>query len=112
MDDVIQKDKEMTVAEIAEVLGPEEAMSFLSVMGTVQNIIDHPEQIVGRDALIAAAQLAAHRTKLGTFAQVYKTMPKTMTTTKRKNQLLSMYSALEENINTLKLLGRIEAKHL
>lgn len=103
-------DTEYSVDDIASVLGPKEAQNFLKIMATVESIMDHPETLAGNKALILAAQLAAHRTTIGLWAQMYKTAAKSITVQKRKNVLLSLYASLEENINTLKLLGRIEAK--
>jgi len=59
--------------------------------------------------LIHAAKLAALRTKLGARAQYYKTSEKSILQRRRKDLLMLMFTALEENINTLKLLGKIES---
>ena len=102
-------DLEVSSEEILAVLGREEYDEFMKVMQIVQGIIDHPEQYVGSKALVEAARLAAIRNKIGMRGQYYKTAARTDLSRKRKDLLLTMYAALEENINTLKLLGRIEA---
>lgn len=101
-------DTELTVEEISDVLGPKEAEEFLAVMRHVMDIIEHPESIVGDKSLILAAQLAGYRTVIGVRAQVYKTAEKSLTQRRRKDLMLTLFSALEENINTLKLLGRMQ----
>lgn len=101
---------EVTIDEILSVLQGEEFEEFTRVMSIVQEVLDDPSKFVGSQALIAAAQLASLRTKFGTRAQYYKTTPdKSMVTRRRKDLCMTIYSALEENINSLKLLGRIEA---
>lgn len=105
-------DTELTVDQIIDVLGPNEGATFLECMKAMDRIVRNPSTLVGNDALILAAQLAAHRTIIGVRAQHYKTAQKSIINSKRKNLLLTMYSSLEENINTLKILGRIEAKLL
>lgn len=97
---------EISIEEIYAVLGPNEAREFLDVMAIVQDIIDFPERYSGLKALVTATKLAAVRTKIGQRAQFYKTSDKTISTRKRKDLLMAMYSGLEENINTLKLQGK------
>lgn len=101
-------DTELTVEEISDALGPQEAEEFLKVMRHVKDTIEHPEGIVGDKALILATQLAGYRTLIGVRAQVYKTAEKSLTQRKRKDIMLTMFTALEENINCLKLLGRMQ----
>lgn len=107
-----QLDVEYSTDDIAAVLGAEEAQVFLKIMGRVDMIMEHPENLVGNKAVVVATELAAYRTKIGLWSQMYKTAQKSITVTKRKNVLMSLYASLEENINTLKLLGRIEAKQM
>jgi hypothetical protein len=103
-------DVEITLDEVAGCLSKEEFTEFEKAMAVVQDILDNPSSYVGSRALVEAARLAAIRTKIGVRAQYYKVAEKSMIQRRRKDLLLTMFSALEENINTLKLLGRIEAK--
>lgn len=107
---------EVTMDDVMDCLGKEEYPEFERAMAIANKIIDNPSQVAGSAALISAAQLAALRAKIGARAQYYKTASvlanggeKTIYT-RRKNLLLCMYEALQENINTLKLLGRVESK--
>jgi hypothetical protein len=101
---------EVTLDEIAGCLSSEEFSEFSQAMSVVQDILDNPSKYVGSRALVEAARLAAVRTKIGARAQYYKVAEKSIIQRRRKDLMLTMFSALEENINTLKLLGRIEAK--
>lgn len=103
-------DVEVTLDEIAGCLSSEEFQEFSRAMTIVQDILDNPSTYVGSRALVEAARLAAIRTKIGARAQYYKVAEKSIIQRRRKDLMLTMFSALEENINTLKLLGRIEAK--
>ena len=103
-------DTQVSIEDIIGVLGREEYDEFEKVMGVCQGIIDDPTNFVGMQSLLTAAKLAAIRTKIGTRAQYYKTSDKTITSRRRKDLLQVMYTALEENINTLKLLGRTDAR--
>jgi len=110
-----QEDKkvEVTLDILRDCLGEDNA-EFIRVMEVVQHLIENPESFHGPKALITAVQLAALRTKISMKAQYYKTAkPKgevnILQNRRRKDILLSMYSALEEDINTLKLMGRIDA---
>lgn len=100
---------EVDLDEIAGVLSSEEYNEFVECMSIVQTILDRPTAMMGSEALVAAAKLAALRTKLGARAQYYKTSEKSIMQRRRKDLLMLMYDALSENINTLKLLGRVEA---
>jgi hypothetical protein len=109
-DRMVQGDVEVTLEEIAGCLSKEEFVEFTQAMAVVQDILDDPSRYVGSRALVEAARLAAIRTKIGARAQYYKVAEKSITQRRRKDLMLTMFAALEENINTLKLLGRIEAK--
>lgn len=106
----IDGDVEVTLDEIAGCLSGEEFEEFSRAMAVVQDILDNPSSYVGSRALVEAARLAAIRTKIGARAQYYKVAEKSIIQRRRKDLMLTMFSALEENINTLKLLGRIEAR--
>lgn len=101
---------EMQVSEeaIVNAMGEDEAVYFIEAMEIVNRIIGDPQSMVGNEALISAAKLAAWRTKIGLKAQLYKTASKSIGNRRRKDLLQTMYSSLEENINTLKLLGKLE----
>lgn len=99
---------EVDLDEVAGALSAEEYAEFSSCMEIVQRILDRPQAMMGSEALVAAAKLAALRTKLGARAQYYKTSDKSILQRRRKDLLMLMFTALEENINTLKLLGKIE----
>lgn len=103
-------DATITIEEIFAVLSPEEYEVFINIMTIADDIIDNESKYTGNKALFTAMRLASFRTKLGVYAQYYKTSSKSETQRKRKDLLMMMYSALEENINTLKLLGRTEAR--
>lgn len=100
---------EVDLDEVVGVLSSQEYEEFARCMEIVQEILDRPNAMVGSEALIAAAKLAALRTKIGVRAQYYKTSDKSIIQRRRKDLLITMFTALEENINTLKLLGRVEA---
>jgi len=99
---------EVGLDEIAAVLGREEYDEFNACMAIVQKILDSPSAMMGSEALVAAAKLAALRTKIGARAQYYKTSDKSIIQRRRKDILMLMYDALQEVINTMKLLGRME----
>jgi len=104
-------DTVLTVDLIKDAMG-EEAEEFLQAMQVIDAIIADPGGFHGKRALVEANRLAALRTKIGVKAQYYKTAEKSIRNTKRRNVLMTMFTALEENINALKLLGRIEASIL
>jgi len=109
----VKPDMEITREDVLDVLGREEGQRFIDVMDIVDDIIENPQSLVGNTALLMAAKLAAFRTKIGTYAQLYKTIDaKSIETRRRKDIMFTMYASLEENINTLKLLGRIESSKL
>ena len=99
---------EVTLDEVAGALSTEEYGEFAECMEIVQRILDRPNAMMGSEALVAAAKLAALRTKLGARAQYYKTSDRSILQRRRKDLLMLMFTALEENIMTLKLLGRVE----
>jgi len=107
---MIAGDTHVTLEEIFEVLDREEYDEFITAMSVVEDIIENPSKYVGAQALVSAAKLAALRTKIGLRGQYYKTTEKSIIQRRRKDLLLTMFVALEENIMTLKLLGRTEAR--
>lgn len=84
------------------------AEEFLECMRIVQDIIDNPDTYVGAQAAKYANILAAYRTMMIVKSQAFK----------RKSQIMSeedklvndiwktMYEALSENINVLKIIVR------
>ncbi len=107
--DMSEGNVEVNLDEVAGALSSEEYKEFSDCMDIVQKILDRPNAMMGSEALVAAAKLAALRTKIGARAQYYKTTDKSIIQRRRKDLLMVMFTALEENINTLKLLGRVEA---
>lgn len=107
--DMSEGNVEVNLDEVAGALSSEEYQEFTACMDIVQKILDRPNAMMGSEALVAAAKLAALRTKIGARAQYYKTSDKSIIQRRRKDLLMVMFTALEENINTLKLLGRVEA---
>lgn len=101
-------DIEIKLEDIYDALGQEEAADFARIMAHVNDIIDNPNRYSGTTALRIAAILASHRTRVSMRAQLYKTGDKSITNRRRRDLLMAMYSSLEENINTLKLLGRMD----
>jgi len=95
------------VDKISEMMG-DQAEEFIECMKIVQDIIERPETYVGGQAIRYANQLAAYRTTMIIKSQMFK----------RKSSLMSeqdkfindiwktMYEALGENINVLKLSAR------
>lgn len=106
--EVDSEHREITIEDIYDALGNKEGEEFARVMMIVDDIIDNPNKYTGHQALRSAAVLAAHRTRISLRAQLYKTTDKSIVTRRRKDLLMSMYQALEENINTLKLLGKMD----
>lgn len=107
MTDTTELDTHVTIEDVQAALGPH-APEFISAMLTIEDILKNPQVYHGHHALAAAARLAALRTKIGVLAQMYKTSERSIVTRRRKDIMLTMFNALEENINTLKLLGRVE----
>ena len=102
---------QVSMDEVLGVLGKDEYKDFEEVMAFCDTILDDPTKFVGMASLIQAAKLAAIRTRVGMRAQYYKTVnEKTVSNRRRKDLLMTMYTALEENINTLKILGRTDAR--
>ena len=104
---------EFTIEEIVEEFSGEEAEEVKAVVRHMNNIISDPERYSGIRAIGVATQLSAIRTKIGMRAQEYKaryTQNKSMDMRRKKDVSLALYAALEENINCLKLLGRVDTK--
>lgn len=95
------------VDTIKEMMG-DHAEEFIECMKIVQDIIQRPDHYVGGQAIRYANQLASYRTMMIVKSQMFK----------RKSQLMdnedkfvndiwkTMYEALGENINVLKLSAR------
>lgn len=100
----------MTLDIIKDAMG-DDAEEFIKVLTIINDIIENPDNYHGPMALRYATLLAAYRTKISLKAQFYKTASdRSLQNRRRKDVLMSMYASLEENINCLKLLGRIDAK--
>jgi hypothetical protein len=99
----------LTEEDIDNVLGPD-AKKFKEVMLLVEDMIDFPQQYHGSKALVTALQLSAYRTKIGETANWLKSQEKSLNGRRKKDLLISMENNLLENINVLKLMGRIDGK--
>ena len=86
----------------------DKAEEFVEVMNIVDDIIEHPSRYIGMQAAKSAAILAAYRTKVIVKAQAYKRNSTIMSNEDKitKDIWYTLHEALEENINTLKLLAR------
>ena len=85
-----------------------EAEEFIEVMRIVGDIIENPNHYLGIQASKCATILAAYRTQMIVKSQAYKRRSSRMTETdKLRNDIWkTLYQALEENINTLKLSAK------
>ena len=99
-------DVEISLAEITEVLSSHEQELVLEVLEIVEKTSKQGTSFVGVQAALYANRLAALRTNITMYSQYYKTAPKSDTNRKRKDILHAIYEAVQENINTLKLLSR------
>ena len=92
---------------LAECMG-DQADEFIEVMRVVNDIIENPSDYIGFQATKYATLLAAYRTQMIIKSQAYKRRSSHMSETDRlRNDMWkTMYQALEENINTLKLSAR------
>jgi hypothetical protein len=92
---------------LAECMG-DQADEFIEVMRVVSDIIENPSDYIGFQATKYATLLAAYRTQMIIKSQAYKRRSSHMSETDRlRNDMWkTLYQALEENINTLKLSAR------
>lgn len=95
------------IDKISEIMG-DKAEEFIECMRIVQDIIDRPDHYVGGQAIKYANQLAAYRTVMIVKSQMYKRRSQIMSEEdKFTNDIWkTMYEALSENINVLKLSAR------
>jgi peroxiredoxin len=95
------------VDRLTELMG-DESIEFIKVMDMVQDIIDNPNDYLGLQASRYAALLAAYRTQMIVKSQAYKRKSAQMSERdKIRNDIWkTLYQALEENINTLKVCAR------
>lgn len=95
------------IDKISEMMG-DKADEFIECMRIVQDIIDRPDHYVGGQAIRYANQLAAYRTVMIVKSQMYKRRSQIMSEEdKFTNDIWkTMYEALSENINVLKLSAR------
>jgi hypothetical protein len=92
---------------LAEQMG-DKAGEFLECMRIVQDIIDNPDSYLGYQALKYANILAAYRTMMIVKSQAFKRKSSMMN---EQDKLVNdvwktMYEALVENINVLKIIGK------
>lgn len=102
MNDIVVDIEYLTVA-----MG-DQAYEFIEVMRIVEDIIEKPNDYLGMQSSKYAALLAAYRTQMIVKSQAYKRRSSQMTETDklRNDMWKTLYQALEENINTLKLCAR------
>jgi hypothetical protein len=86
----------------------DKAEEFIECMKIVQDIIDHPETYIGYQAIKYANILAAYRTMMIVKSQAFKRKSSIMSESdKFVNDIWkTMYEALQENINALKLAAK------
>lgn len=95
------------IDKIAEMMG-DQAEEFVECMKIVQDIIERPDHYVGGQAIKYANQLAAYRTTMIIKSQIFKRKSTLMDSDdKFTNDIWkTMYEALGENINVLKLSAK------
>jgi hypothetical protein len=93
---------------IAQNMG-DRSKEFIECMGIVQDIIDNPNHYVGLQAIKYANLLAAYRTQMIIKSQAFKRRSSMMSEEdKIVNDIWkTMYEALSENINVLKLASKV-----
>lgn len=92
---------------IAEQMG-DKSEEFIECIRVVQDIIENPDHYLGAQAIKYANVLAAYRTLMIIKSQAFKRKSAVMTDQdKFVNDIWkTMYEALTENINALKLAGK------
>lgn len=92
---------------LAENMG-DKADEFLECMRIVQDIIENPDSYVGVQALKYANILAAYRTTMIVKSQAFKRKSSIMNDQDKfvNDVWKTMYEALVENINVLKIIGK------
>lgn len=92
---------------IKEAMG-DQAEEFVECMKIVNDIIERPEHYVGGQAIRYANQLAAYRTTMIVKSQMFKRKSSMMDMEDKfiNDIWKTMYEALGENINVLKLSAR------
>jgi hypothetical protein len=92
---------------LAEQMG-DRAQEFLECMRIVQDIIDNPDFYVGAQALKYANVLAGYRTMMIVKSQAFKRKSSLMNEQDKfvNDVWKTMYEALVENINVLKIIGK------
>lgn len=92
---------------LAEQMG-DRAQEFLECMRIVQDIIENPDFYVGAQALKYANVLAGYRTMMIVKSQAFKRKSSLMNEQDKfvNDVWKTMYEALVENINVLKIIGK------
>lgn len=92
---------------LAEQMG-EKASEFIECIRIVQDIIENPDHYIGMQAIKYANMLASYRTLMIVKSQAFKRRSSMMSEQdKFVNDIWkTMYEALSENINALKLAAR------
>lgn len=86
----------------------DKAKEFIECMRIVQDIIDNPDDYIGMQAIKYANILAAYRTQMIIKSQAFKRKSTIMS---EQDKLVNdvwktMYEALAENINALKIASK------
>lgn len=86
----------------------DKSQEFLECMRIVQDIIDNPDHYVGMQAIKYANVLAAYRTQMIVKSQAFKRKSTIMSDQDKlvNDVWKTMYEALSENINALKIAGK------
>jgi hypothetical protein len=92
---------------LAEQMG-EKSREFIECIRIVQDIIENPDHYIGMQAIKYANMLASYRTLMIVKSQAFKRRSSMMSEQdKFVNDIWkTMYEALSENINALKLAAR------
>jgi hypothetical protein len=92
---------------LAEQMG-EKSSEFIECIRIVQDIIENPDHYIGMQAIKYANMLASYRTLMIVKSQAFKRRSSMMSEQdKFVNDIWkTMYEALSENINALKLAAR------
>ena len=92
---------------LAEQMG-EKSTEFIECIRIVQDIIENPDHYIGMQAIKYANMLASYRTLMIVKSQAFKRRSSMMSEQdKFVNDIWkTMYEALSENINALKLAAR------
>lgn len=98
---------EEIVEYVAEMVGSD----FMKVINLANDFLENPSEYTGVQAAMLASKISFYRTRIGVMGSYMKyksSQTKKPSDRMTKDALLTIYDALVENINTLKLLARHE----